>query len=287
MGDNELGDFLRARREAVRPADVGLPEGPRRRTPGLRRAELATVAGISVEYLTRLEQGRDRNPSAQVMGALADALRMTPDERIQFRYVAKASAGGFGMLCPNAGSPPPRAVRPGVRAVLDRLEPAPAVVLNALDDVLAWTDGFAALAGPLGFLDGDGPNLHRYVFTDPRARTAFPDWDEVADAAVAHLRMVAVHGDPHVDRFLDELTVLAGAPFTTRMEALPGPPRPAAARRVAHPEAGVLRLAYETLDVPDGDAQRIVLYLPGDEHAARALDRLAGRRPGVLRAVGD
>src|SRR5690349_12078944 len=99
---HELGQFLCARREATAPESVGLPAGARRRTPGLRRAEVATLAGASVEYLTRLEQGRDRNPSAQVLGALADALRFTAEERVHLRYLGKASSG---MICPNGASP--------------------------------------------------------------------------------------------------------------------------------------------------------------------------------------
>ncbi|CAN5779939.1 hypothetical protein BH23ACT8_BH23ACT8_07940 [soil metagenome] len=117
MSDNELGAFLRTRREAITPAEVGLPKSARRRTPGLRRAELATLAGVSVEYLTRLEQGRDRHPSAQVLVALADALRLSPDEGILPRRAAKAAAGD---ICPGA-EPPARSVRPTVRALLDRL----------------------------------------------------------------------------------------------------------------------------------------------------------------------
>ena len=93
MSENELGAFLRARREAVTPTEVGLPSGPRRRTPGLRRSEVATLAGISVEYLTRLEQGRDRNPSPSVLGSLADTLRLTVEERVHLRRLEKASNG--------------------------------------------------------------------------------------------------------------------------------------------------------------------------------------------------
>ncbi|MCF6526557.1 helix-turn-helix domain-containing protein, partial [Streptomyces sp. JJ36] len=151
MSDNELGRYLRARREAVTPADVGLPPGTRRRTPGLRRAELATLAGVSVEYLTRLEQGRDRHPSAQVLGALADALRLPSAERVRLRQVAKA-VGGHPGPCP-AAEPPARAVRPTVRALLERLEPTPAVLLNRLSEVLAHTTGYARLVAPLGVLD--------------------------------------------------------------------------------------------------------------------------------------
>src|SRR5689334_19099392 len=96
MGDTELGAFLRAHREAVPPAALGLPDGNRRRTPGLRRAELATLAGVSVDYLTRLEQGRDRSPSAQVLAALADTLGLSREERIHLYRLAKTAAAGGG-----------------------------------------------------------------------------------------------------------------------------------------------------------------------------------------------
>ncbi|MEV4089742.1 helix-turn-helix transcriptional regulator [Nonomuraea fuscirosea] len=195
MSDNELGAYLRARREATRPADVGLPGGGRRRTPGLRRSELATVAGVSVEYLTRLEQGRDRNPSVGVLVSLADALRLTPQERIHLRHLVKVTSGGMA-LCPSGGQASPRTVRPTVRALLDRLEPAPAVLLNRLGDVLAHTTGFERLHGPAGLLEHDLPNLTRFVFSDARARTAYPDWDRVADELAATLKYEAGADDP-------------------------------------------------------------------------------------------
>lgn len=186
MSDNELAAFLRGRREAITPAEVGLPTGPRRRAPGLRRAELATLAGISVEYLTRLEQGRDRNPSPQVLGALADALRLRVPDRILLRRLAKES-GDDKALC-SAANPPVRTVRPTVRALLDRLEPTPAVLLNWLGDIVAYTSGYERFARPLGLLDGDPPNVMRYLFTDARARAVYPGWERLADEQVAHLR---------------------------------------------------------------------------------------------------
>src|SRR5262249_29462154 len=103
VSDNVLGNFLRARRERLTPAEVGLPAGVRRRTPGLRRSELATLAGISVDYLVRLEQGRDRHPSMQVIGALADALRLPADEQVRLRVLAKGSNGSAPMLCQVGG----------------------------------------------------------------------------------------------------------------------------------------------------------------------------------------
>ncbi|MEU6099712.1 helix-turn-helix domain-containing protein [Streptomyces flaveolus] len=283
MSDNELGTFLRSWRESVGPAEVGLPAGPRRRTPGLRRAELATLAGVSVEYLTRLEQGRDRHPSAQVLGALADALNLSLSNRMVLRRLTKEADGGDPLLC--AAAPPlGREARPTVRAVLDRLEPAPAAVLNWIGDVLAHTAGYARLTGPLGLLDAEQPNLLRHLFTDERARDAYPEWDRVADDLVARLRHNAPLRDPYVAELADELTVTAGAEFTDRFADLALTPRRVGTQRVKHPEAGPLDLLHETLALPE-DGQWILVHLPADDATAAALDLLDGRRPGALRAV--
>ncbi|MFH8486410.1 helix-turn-helix domain-containing protein [Streptomyces longisporoflavus] len=282
MSDNELGTFLRTCREAVTPAEVGLPTGPRRRTPGLRRSEVATLAGVSVEYLARLEQGRDRHPSPQVLGALADALRLTVEERFHLRRLEKEMSGD--PCCPTA-SEPSLSVRPTVRALVERLEPAPAVLLNRLSDVLAYTSGYERIMGPLGLLDHGRPNLVRFLFTDERARAAYPDWDSVADEHVASLRTQSMLTDPHAEGFADELTVIAGAPFADRMAAVPRLPRHSGVERMAHPEVGALRLSYETLTLPDADGQRLLVHLPADDTSSAALDRLNGRKPGGLRAV--
>jgi transcriptional regulator with XRE-family HTH domain len=278
VDDKALGAFLRARREAVTPAEVGLPTGARRRTPGLRRAELATLAGVSVDYLVRLEQGRDRHPSTQVLAAIADALRLSTDERFQLLLLAKCAAGGGELYCPSA-VPPAQSVRPTVRAILDRLEPTPAYVVNRLLDILAHTTGFARLAEPIGLLGGRSANLARYVFTDPRARHAYLDWDRTADRQAAHLRAAGGHA------LADELTVIAGAPFTDRWTAVTALPARTGVERLAHPEAGELRLAFETLELPDAEDQRLIVYLPADDATAAALDHLTGRHPGALRAV--
>lgn len=282
MSDNELGMFLRIRREAVTPAEVGLPTGPRRRTPGLRRAELATLAGVSVEYLTRLEQGRDRHPSTPVLSALATALRLTTSERVHLHRLSKSADGGFTCM---GATTPAGAIRPTVRALLDRLEPAPALLLNRLSEVLAWTTGYDRLARPIGLLDGDPPNLARFVFTDGRARTAYPDWEHVADEQVAALKQGPFRADWHVSTLADELAVTAGADFAGRVDTLPGLPKSSGVTRLVHPDAGELRLAYETLELPADDDQRLVVHLPADDATAAALDRLTGRRPGALRAV--
>nr|WP_063766649.1 helix-turn-helix domain-containing protein [Allokutzneria albata] len=210
MADNALGTFLRARREATAPAETD--PGPRR-TPGLRRSELAARASISVEYLTRLERGSDRRPSAQVLGALADALRLAPDERVHLHRLAKIADGA---TC-TQHTPPDRSVRPTVRALLDELELA--FVADAQGDLLAWSGGFGELAGAVGLLDAEHPNLARFVFTDPRARACFPQWDRVADSHAAALRAAADLAGFHAAALADELSVTAGAEFGRRYAA--------------------------------------------------------------------
>ncbi|WP_052851872.1 helix-turn-helix domain-containing protein [Streptomyces avicenniae] len=279
--DNELGLFLRSRREAVRPADVGLPTGARRRTPGLRRSELATLAGVSVEYLTRLEQGRDRRPSAAVLSTLAEALRLGMGERVHLYRLTKA-ADGF--RCSSGPIEPVRTVRPTVAALLARLEPTPAVLLNQLSEILAYTGGYERLARPLGLLDGDPPSLARFLFTDARARSVYPDWEHVADEQVAALKEGPFRHDAHMAALADELTVAAGDEFARRADSVPGLPRRSGVTRLAHPGAGELRLAYETLELTTED-QRILVHLPADEATAAALARLDAPGPRTLRAV--
>jgi transcriptional regulator with XRE-family HTH domain len=283
VDDLELGRFLRTRREAVSPTDVGLPVGPRRRTPGLRRAELATIAGISVDYLVRLEQGRDRRPSAQVLAALADALRLDEDDRDHLRSMATITH--TGELCPASLPAPARTVRPTVAAMLDRLEPTPAFVLNHITDLLAWTAGYNAVAEPLGILDGDRPNLAAHTFGDPRARAVYPDWDAVADEQVGNLRVGCQPDDIAANELVAQLTAAGGRAFTDRWEARPVSRNRNGVTRIAHPDVGELRLAFETLQLPDADDQRLVVYLPADDPTTAALDRLTGRHPGGLRAV--
>lgn len=166
---------------------------------------------------------------------LADALQLPVTERILLRRLVK-EAGHDAVFCTSVVEPT-RTVRPSVRAMLDRLEPTPAVLLNWIGDILAYTSGYRRFAGPLGVLDGKQPNILRYVFTDERARAAYSNWDQVADVQVAHLRHEASLQDPHVAAVADELTVTAGAPFADRLAAVPAMPRRAGTDLVAHPEA--------------------------------------------------
>lgn len=282
--DTELGTFLRARREATSPTDVGLPIGPRRRTPGLRRAELATLAGISVDYLVRLEQGRDKNPSGQVVAALASALRLGEEDLAHLRHLVAVNASGE--LCP-ATVAPASAIRPTVHALLTGLEPAPAFVVNRLTDLLAWTSTYDRLVRPVGMFDRPRPNLIRYTFTDDRARTTYPDWGAIADEQVGNLQAAWRTGDPDGHALITYLSDAGGEEFTRRWATRPVGRKRSGTKRIVHPEVGDVRVAFETLQLPDPDDQRLVVYLPGDVESARALDALAGRHPGNLRAVGE
>jgi transcriptional regulator with XRE-family HTH domain len=284
MSDEHIGAFIRSRREQITPTSVGLPEGLRRRTPGLRRAELATLAGISVDYLIRLEQGRDRRPSAQVVAALADAMRLDDEDRAHLRSLTARSLGEE--LCPSPRAPVTQ-VRPTIRALLDRMEATPALVLDDLADVVAWTEAYEPIGRGIGVLDDERPNLIAFTFSDPRARDVYPEWERVADEQVANLRAVARPDEPVTAEFVAWLHDVGGEEFTARWNAHPVARKGAGVKVLRHPEVGQLRLAFETLRLPDGDDQRMVVYLPADDATSSALDQLAGRRPGALRAVSS
>ncbi|MEU3778034.1 helix-turn-helix transcriptional regulator [Streptomyces sp. NPDC032472] len=275
-----LGDFIRAKRDSIQPESLGLPDHGRRRSPGLRRSDLAARAGISVEYLTRLEQGRDRNPSSAVVNALADGLSLGPAERNHLRYLAKITGGACtGHARP---APPSRAVRPGVLDTLRLLEPGIAAVVNRLGDVLAHTASYRSVMGAAGLFDTDAevPNLTRYVFTDPRARTFFADWDGVADEQAFDLWL-----GPSVENsewISAELAPVAGPDFTTRLNHHRVPRR--GVLRLAHPSGHELRLSRETLELPS-DEQQLVVLLPADEATAQYVQQAVHAAAPRLRAI--
>jgi transcriptional regulator with XRE-family HTH domain len=275
-----LGIFVRAKRDSLRPEDLGLPAHQRRRAPGLRRSELAARAGISVEYLTRIEQGRDRNPSRSVVNALAGALRLDVAERTHLGYLAKISGGACaGQARP---VPPERTVRPAVRQILGLLEPGIAFVTNRLGDVLAHTDGFAAVVHDIGLLDAAEPNLTRYVFTHPQARTTFVDWDQIADEQVFNLWLGP--STETFEWFTADFASVAGAEFTRRLHRHIPPAR--VPLRMAHPRAHQLQWNRETLELTTSDAQQLIILLPADEATATAVDQLCQRsHRTILRAV--
>lgn len=266
----DLGAFLRARREALRPADVGLVDNGRRRTPGLRREEVAALAGVSIDYLIRLEQGRDSNPSASVLAALAAALRLGDEERT---HMARLAAIGHSReLCPEA-TPLGTEVAPGVQHLLDDLGSTPAFVIGPVCDVVAWNSAWARVVTPLGMLDEPAVNLARYVFTHASARTVYVDWDAAADEQVARLRAAEPRwrDEPAFRDLLDELQRIDE--FGVRWSAHPVAEKRRGEKRVLEPDVGELHLAYEVLLLADED-QRLVTWRSADDVTARRLATL-------------
>jgi len=284
-----LAEFLRARREQLQPGDVGLPDSGRRRTPGLRREEVATLAGISIDYLVRLEQGRDTRPSASVIAALADGLRLDDGRRRQLYTLAMVSQ--MAELCP-ASRPLALAVAPTVRALLERLGPTtPAFVAGPVNDVLAWSRSWEQLVRPLGMLDGAIPNLARHVFLHPSARTVYPDWIVAADEQVSRLRAASARWG-HDESFGALMDELRSAPdFVKRWSLFATTEKRRGTTHIVHPDAGQLRLDYEVLLLPDDvEEQRLITWLPNDDATAYALARIGetvvATSPAQLRVVG-
>jgi transcriptional regulator with XRE-family HTH domain len=269
----ELAAFLRTRRARLRPGDVGLPAAARRRTPGLRREEVALLAGVSVDYYSRLEQARGPSPSRQVLAALARALRLTGDERDHLFRLAGEPA------------PEPQAhsdhVRPGVLHLLDRLADSAVVVTNDLGDVLAWTPLAQALFTDLGALPAGRQNLYRMFFTGQEElhRLLPEDRERAAQANVADLRATWARrpGDQAVRRLVDQLR--RASPLFERLWATHDVAvRHADRKRILHPTVGLLELDCEVLLTPEHD-QRLILHTapPGTETAEKlALLRVVG-----------
>jgi transcriptional regulator with XRE-family HTH domain len=275
-GPTDLGAFLRARREALRPADVGLVDSGRRRTPGLRREEVAALAGVSIDYLTRLEQGRDTNPSISVLAAIAVALRLGDAERTHMAKLAAISHSRE--LCPEA-TPLGTDVAPGVQHLLDDLGSTPAFVVGPLSDVIAWNPSWERVASALGMLDDTRANLARFVFTHPRAHTVYADWDTAAAEQVARLRAAEPRwrDEPTFLALLEELRAVDE--FTTRWSAHPVAEKRRGAKRLLDPDVGELHLAYEVLLLADDDQQLVTWRAADDLTAERLTTRLRDTQP--------
>jgi transcriptional regulator with XRE-family HTH domain len=282
-----LAQYLRARREQVSPTDVGLRPSGRRRTPGLRREELATIAGVSIDYLVRLEQGRDTNPSPAVLAALASALRLTPREH--HHLVGLAAQTNNPGYCPG-GIVAEQAVPATVRALLERLEPGPAFVVGPYADVLAWTPTWERIAAPMGFLDDPLPNLARYVFLYPDATSVYGDWDAAADEQASLLRGASLpwRDDSGFIALLAELEAVPA--FATRWSAHQVTDKRRGTKTLVHPDLGQLQIDYEALLLGDDSGQRLYAWLPADAATAKAFDQGAAATPvspAQLRVVGE
>ncbi|GAA4464020.1 helix-turn-helix transcriptional regulator [Phytohabitans houttuyneae] len=261
MDKQELGRFLRSRRERLRPQDVGLPSGPRRRTPGLRREEIAVLAHISTEYYVRLEQGRAPRPSGEVLAGIATALRLTDAESDHLHVLAGTAPIRTGLHR--------RDVRPSILALLERLPLTAAFVTSAAFEVLAWNDLAAALMEDFGRLAPADRNLARRAFLGPPPLFAISDTAQFRHHVVMELRATLARypSDPAVTGLVQELRD-GSAEFARLWERHDVQPLPVLTKTFHHPAVGPITVDCDGLALVDRD-QHLVLYTapPGSRDA--------------------
>lgn len=272
---SELGEFLRVRRAALQPEDVGLLNYGIRRVPGLRREELAMLAGVSNTYYTRLEQGLSNNASESVIGSIARALNLNTDERAHLFNLARPGKTKRRTLTK------PDKARPGTVRLIRSMFTTPAVVLGRRSEVLAWNPlGHRLVAGHLDLASPETPstrpNMTRMLFLDPHTRELYSRWQEEATRAVASLRRLAgiTSDDLELAALVGELT-MKSPDFATLWAKHPVENCMSGLKYMHHPEVGDLELNFEVLTQPDESGHRILMYTadPGTP-AAEALQLL-------------
>ncbi|ATW47016.1 helix-turn-helix domain-containing protein [Streptomyces peucetius] len=264
---DQLGEFLRSRRARVSPQSLGLRGGARRRVPGLRREELAQLAGISVEYYQRLEQGRAANPSTEVLDAIATALSLDEVERAHLGTLAHPVRGRDARAAAE--------VRSELRRMLDLMERIPALVINDRFDLLA-ANRLASELFP------EVANLALYLFLDPAARSLYLEWSDVAAATAAQLRLTAARypADRELTALIEELKRSSDA-FDTYWASGDVEIRSSGTKRLRHPSAGVLTLSYENFDAPGDPRQRLVAFTAEPGSPTDAALQLLTTRPTI------
>ncbi|MBG0852895.1 helix-turn-helix domain-containing protein [Streptomyces spinoverrucosus] len=277
----ELSEFLRSRRARLKPEDVGLPDyGRHRRVPGLRREELAQLAGVSVAYYTRLEQGNGRNVSAEVLDAIARALRLTDAEHAHLTHLAKPKQHKKKPAARN------QQVRVALQQLLDSIESVPAYIVGRRSDLLAWNRMAEALFGDWTALPAQERNWARLVFLKPEYRELFVDWDQKASDMVAFLRMDAgCHpDDPRLSALVGELSVKSQE-FRRLWATHDVKEKSYGVKRLHHPLVGELSLSFETFRMIDDAEQSLITYHaePGSP-SAEALRLLASWGRDATRA---
>jgi transcriptional regulator with XRE-family HTH domain len=264
----ELGAFLRSRRERVRPEQVGLPPMRRRRTPGLRREEVAQLAGVGVTWYTWLEQGRDIHPSAQVLDAIARTLQFDAHEHSHLFTLSGIAATPESVdQCLHT--------YPTAQPLLDQLEPFPAMVVNARLDLLAYNRVYASFVPDLDAIRTEDRNILWLVFTHPGWRDTIVDWDEITGRMVAEYRsMMAEHLDDPAWKTLLARLHGASPEFTAVWERHDVHGIESRTKRAMHPTFGLLLLDYTNLWLNQGLGVRIIAFSPSDDRTRRRLERL-------------
>jgi transcriptional regulator with XRE-family HTH domain len=276
-----LGEFLYASRGRLTPADAGVVFAGRRRVPGLRREEIALLAGVSPSYYTRLEQGQALNASAQVIDALSRALRLSEAEREHLYRLARAGQARSAPVEPDEET-----IDAALAELLDTVGDAPALVFGRRRDVLGWNRaGHALFAGHLD--PGDvrdarlRPNLTELVFLDPHTRELYIDWQEKALASVGKLRILAAEypGDARLLALIGRLTV-ESAEFADMWAANIISPPQSVVYRMQHPVVGRLTVTQQPLTMAQAPGQTLVICsAPRHSPSAQALSLLACTLP--------
>ena len=257
----EVREFLVSRRAKVAPGQVGLPDDGRRRVPGLRRSEVAVLAGVSIEYYSKLERGALGGVSAGVLDAIARALQLDTAERTHLFHLAQAADGTTALMRPRRRSTKRWSARPGLQWTLDAITTGPAIVGNARMDLLAANHLGRALYSDLYAEPDAQPNFARFTFLDSASRRFYPDWDFFAEISVAMLRTAAGR-DPH-DKGLHDLVgelSTRSEEFRRRWSAHDVRIHAAGVKHFHHHAVGSLTLAYESLDVVAEPGLTLTIY---------------------------
>ncbi|MFF7713742.1 helix-turn-helix domain-containing protein [Streptomyces sp. NPDC007988] len=253
----ELSEFLRSRRARLKPVDVGLPEfGRHRRVPGLRREELAQLAGVSVAYYTRLEQGNGQNVSLEVLDSIARALRLSDTERDHLTHLAKPN-----QKKKKRSARPVQKLRPQLQLLIDAMDALPAMYVGRRLDVLGWNRMASALFGDFAARPPEERNAARMLFLDPAARDLYVDWECKAVEVVSALRLYAgcYPDDRELSSLVGELSVKSDD-FRTLWAAHTVQEKGHGTKRLHHRLVGGMTLSYETLRVPDDHDVSLVTY---------------------------
>ncbi|MFI6443652.1 helix-turn-helix transcriptional regulator [Kitasatospora sp. NPDC050543] len=269
----DLAAFLRSRRERISPEQVGLPVTGRRRTPGLRREEVAQLAAVGVTWYTWLEQSRDIQVSTQVLDAVARALLLDPSERAHLFVLAGAEDPSPVLECPT--------VTPGVRVMLDQMSPMPAAAINSRYDILAHNRAYTHLVGDLDALAPENRNLMWLAFTPSRFRDTLVDVEVAREGMVARFRaaMADRGAEPAWKSLLTRLRQ-ASPDFEAAWERHEVSRIANGVKHFLVPEAGLLHFDYTSFWLGPGAGGRVVVYTPRDEETRERLaflDRFAGR----------
>jgi transcriptional regulator with XRE-family HTH domain len=255
---NDVKEFLTSRRAKITPQQAGLPAGPNRRVPGLRRTEVAWLAGMSVEYYSRLERGNLAGVSEEVLEALSRALELDEAERAHLHDLARAAAS---RPTPRKQAQP-QSVRHSLQVTLDAITATPAVINNGRGDMIAANALARALFSEMFVQSSRRPvNNARFVFLDPRATAFYRDWAKAADETVATLRTQAGR-DPH-DRAVSDLVgelATQSEEFRTRWATHNVRQHYTGTKRVRHPAVGDIELTYEVFDVATDSDLRLIVY---------------------------